>query len=170
MEIHLTVVVILMALQTQVVQMHLQEEVTVAHHGMEVRQVMNTTEVTHAALVEAPIIQVPQMRHITLDHVEMAVQKEVQIQLIIVQTAIHLADTTTHVPLEQVVLLRVVGQMAVVMGTLLIQTTQEVLLRNHLAGTIAAVVVQAHMVAVAVVARVVVQVVLVLEVAVVQDN
>jgi hypothetical protein len=52
------------------------------------------------------------------------------------------------------------------MGTLLIQTTQEVLLRNHLAGTIAEVVVQAHMVAVTVVT----QVVLVLEVAVVQDN
>jgi hypothetical protein len=150
--------------------MHLQEELTIAHHGMEVRQVTSTIEVTHAALVEAPIIQVPQMRHITLDHVEMAVQKEVQIQLIIVQTAIHLADTTTHDQLEQVVLLKVVGQMAAGMEILLIQATQEVLLLNHLAGTIAEAVVQAHMVAVAVVARVVAQVVLVLEVAVVQDN
>ena len=60
--------------------------------------------------------------------------------------------------------------MAAGMEILLIQATQEVLLLNHLAGTIAEAVVQAHMVAVAVVARVVAQVVLVLEGAVVQDN
>ena len=45
-----TQLAVVMAVQmvVLVVRMLLQEEVIVAHHGMEVRQIMNIIEVTHA--------------------------------------------------------------------------------------------------------------------------
>ena len=64
--------VVVMVRQTvvQVIRTLPQEEVTVTHHGMEVQQVVNIAEVTHAPLVETPIVQVPQMIHTTLAHEE----------------------------------------------------------------------------------------------------
>jgi hypothetical protein len=119
--------------------------------------------------VEAPTVQVHQMIHTTLVHVEIVIQKEdhIQIRAIIApQIAIHLVDITTHVLREQVVHLKVVGQMEV--ETLQTQTIQEVHLHNHLVGAIAEAVTQVLLV----VAVAVDQVALVLaaEVAVGQDN
>jgi len=166
-----TQLAVVMAHQTVVlvVRMLLQEEVTVAHHGMEVRQVMNITEATHAALVEAPIVQVPQMILTTLVHVEMVIQKvaHYQIRVIAVQIAIHLVDITTHVLLEQAEHLKVVGQVEV--AILRTQAIQEAHHHNHLAGAIAEAVAQTLLLVVAV-AQVVAEVVQAAEVAVVQDN
>ena len=137
---------------------------------MAVRQTMNITEVTHAVLVEVPIVQVPQMIHTTLVHVEMAIQKEdhIQIRAIVAQIAIHLVDITTHVLREQVVHLRVVGQVEV--ATLQTQIIREVHLHNHLAGAIAEVVAQVLLVVAVAVAVAQVALVLAAEVAVGQDN
>ena len=121
--------------------------------------------------MEAPIVQVHQMIHTTLVHVEMAIQKEdhIQIRVIVAQIAIHLVDTTIHVLREQVVHLRAVGQVEV--ATLQTQIIREVHLHNHLAGAIAEAVAQVLLV-VAVDQVTVAQVALVLaaEVAVGQDN
>ncbi len=171
-EVHLTVVVILMAQPTvvRVVLMRLQEEETAAHHGMEVQQVMNITEVTHVALVETPIVQVPQMILTTLAHVETVIQKvaHTQTRVIAAPIAIHLVDIYTHVRLGQVVHLKVVGQMVV--EILLTQVTQEAHLHNHRAGAIAEAVVQALLVEVVAVAQVVAAVLQAAEVAVVQGK
>jgi hypothetical protein len=131
---------------------------------------MNIIGVTHAALVEAPIVQVPQMILTMHAHAEMVIQKEdhIQIRAIVTpQIAIHLVDITIHVLREQVVHLKVVGQMEV--ATLQTQTIQEVHLHNHLVGAIAEAVTQVLLLVVAV-AQVAVAVVLVAEVAVGQDN
>jgi hypothetical protein len=166
-----TQLAVVMAHQTVVlvVRMLLQEEVTVTHHGMEVRQVMNIIEVTHAALVEAPIVQVHQMILTTLDLVEMVAQKvaHIQIRLIVAQIAIHLVDITTHVLREQVVHLKVDGQVAV--AILRTQAIQEAHHHNRLAGAIAEAVAQTLLLEVAV-AQVVAEVVQAAEAAVGQDN
>lgn len=157
-----------------VAPMLLQEEATVAHHGMEVRQVVNTIEETHAATVEAPTAQVPQMIHTMHVHVEMVAQKVVRIQIQAAQIAIHLVDITTHVLREQVVHLKVAGQVAAEIRQevhLLLQTQaiQEVHLRHlHQVGAVAEAVVQALLAAVAAVAQVVA--VVAVEAAVGQDN
>lgn len=157
-----------------VVQMLLQEEVIVVHHGMAVRQVTNTTEGTLVATVEALTVQALQMIHIMLVHVEMVVQKAV-LTLQVTPTIVHLVDITTHVLREQVVHLKVVGQVVVEIRQevhLLLQTQaiQEVHLHNHLVGAIAEAVAQVLMVVVVAAVVVAQAAAVAAEVAVGQDN
>jgi hypothetical protein len=91
----------------------------------------------------------------------------IQIRVIVAQIAIHLVDTIIHVLREQVVHLKVDGQVAV--AILRTQAIQEAHHHNRLAGAIAEAVAQTLLLEVAV-AQVVAEVVQAAEAAVGQDN